>query len=274
MNSAPSARHRSFSPSVEARPAVGGGQRRNDAHVAGGGLGDHTGDLAGVRGERLADRVQIVIRQHDGVARLCAGDARGVRQTEGGDAGAGRGEQRVDVPVVAPGELHHLGTAGETARQPDRRHGRLGAGGDESYLLNGVDTVHDLLGERHLVLHGRTEGGAALDGPAHGVRHLGVCVAEDHRPPGADQVDVLPAVRVREVGTGTGHHEPGRTAHSAEGADRGVHASWRHGGGAVEERLRYWGAVRVSHESHGVRARCAGAWGRFTLRGAGRSLTR
>ena len=49
---------------------------------------------------------QVVVGQHDRLGRLRAGHAWGVRQPEGDDAGAGRGEQRVDVAVIAAGELH------------------------------------------------------------------------------------------------------------------------------------------------------------------------
>ncbi len=52
-------------------------------------------------GEARVDGVQVVVGQHDRLRRLRPGDARGVRQAEGDDAGAGRGEQGVDVPVVA-----------------------------------------------------------------------------------------------------------------------------------------------------------------------------
>lgn len=227
---------------------------RDDAHVARGGLGDDARDLAGVGGEGGGDGVEVVVGQHDGVAGLGAGDAGGVRKREGGEPGAGRGEQRVDVAVVAPGELDHLGAAGEAPGEPDRGHGRLGPGGDEADLLDRLDPGDDLLGERHLALTGRPEGGAAGHGLLDGGDDLGVGMAEDHRPPRADEVDVLPAVGVGEVRTRTGHHEPGRTAHRAESAYGRVHAAGCHGGRTVEERLRNWGFVLIGHTSHGVRA--------------------
>ena len=157
--------------------------------------------------------------------------------------GAGGGEQRVHVAVVAAGELHDLGAAGEAAGEPDRGHGRLGTAGHQPHLLDGLDPGHDLLGERDLALAGRTEGGAAGDGGLHGRDDARVGVPEDHRPPRADEVDILAPVGIGEVRTGTGHHEPGRTAHGAEGAHGRVHAAGRHEGRAVEKRLRNWGFV-------------------------------
>ena len=115
-------------------------------------------------------------------------------------AGAGRREQRVDVAVVAAGELDDQLTAGEAASQPDRRHRRLRARRDQpNHLDRGARD--DLLGEQHLGLGRRAERRAGTDGPAHRVDDLRMGVAEDHRPPGADQVDVLDAVHIGQVGT-------------------------------------------------------------------------
>ncbi|MGY3680672.1 hypothetical protein ACVWXU_004295 [Streptomyces sp. TE33382] len=147
------------------------------------------------------------------------------------------------MSVVAPGELHDLGPAGETAGQPDRRHGRLGAGRDETYLLDGLDTGDDLLGQRDLALTGRTERGSPADRFLDRGDHLGVRVAEDHRPPRAHEVDILAAVRVGQIRAAAGHHEPGRTAHGPEGTYGRVHAAGRHDGRTVEQRLRNWGFV-------------------------------
>ena len=71
------------------------------------------------------------------VSAACAPVTPGAgRQAEGGDAGAGLGEQRVDVAVVAAGELDDTAAAGEAAGQPDRAHRRLGAGVDQPHLLD------------------------------------------------------------------------------------------------------------------------------------------
>src|SRR5215475_3076751 len=67
-------------------------------------------------------------------------------QAERGNPRPGGGQQGVDVPVVAAGELHHQPAAGEATRQPDRGHGGLGAGVDQPHLLH-RGPRHDLLGE-------------------------------------------------------------------------------------------------------------------------------
>src|SRR5262252_6591578 len=51
-----------------------------------------------------------------------AANAWRVRQPERGDARAGGHEQRVDVPVVAAGELHHQTPSGKSPGQTDRGH--------------------------------------------------------------------------------------------------------------------------------------------------------
>src|SRR6478736_4248829 len=66
----------------------------------------------------------------------------------------------VDETVVAAGELHDDVTTGEATRQPDRRHGGLGAGGDEPDPVDGR-ARHDLLGQLDLGL-----GGGAVRRPA------------------------------------------------------------------------------------------------------------
>ncbi len=245
---------RAVLPAEPGQAAVEAGQRRDDAHVAGRGLGDHAGDLAGVGPEGRLDGGEVVVRQHDGVAGLGAGDARGVRQAEGGEAGTGGGQQRVHVAVVAAGELHDLGPAGEAPGQPDRRHGGLGAGGDQADLLDRGDPGDDLLGQLDLALPGRAEGGAAGDRFPYRVQDGGVRVAEDHRTPRADQVDVLAAVGVGQVGAGSGHHEARRTADGAEGAHRGVHAAGRDDRGTIEERLGLGCFVGVAHGRHGLKS--------------------
>lgn len=157
------------------------------------------------------------------------------------------------MTVVAPGELDHLGAPGEPAGEPDRRHGRLGPAGHEPDLLQRRDALDHRLGQRDLALGGRAEGRAARDRLLHGGDHLGVRVPEDHRPPGADEVDVLTPVGVGQVRPGAGHHEPGRAADGAEGAHRGVHTAGRDGRGAVEQSLRGRCFVWICQFAHDLR---------------------
>src|SRR5699024_119307 len=106
------------------------------------------------------------------------------------------------VAVVAPGELHDLRPARVSAGQTDCGHGRLGARGHETDLVDGVDPGHDLLGEFDLTGRGGAEGEPLDGGFLHGGEHLGARVAQDHRAPGADEVDVVVAVGVTQPGAG------------------------------------------------------------------------
>ena len=75
-------------------------------------------------GER--QRVRGELRRHAG---------RG-RHAERQRARAGLDQQRVGVAVIAAFELHDLVAAGEAARQPDRAHGRFGAGAHHAHQLD------------------------------------------------------------------------------------------------------------------------------------------
>ena len=125
--------------------------------------------------------------------------------------GAGRGEQRVDVAVVAAGELDDLAATGVAAGEPDRRHGRLGAGVDQAHLLD-RGPGDDLRGQLHLTRGGGAEAGARGGGGLHRRDHLGVGVPEDQRTPRADQVDVAAAVGVEQPRALAPDHEPGGAA--------------------------------------------------------------
>ena len=226
--------------------------RGDHAHVAGGGLGDDRGDVLALGGERLLDRAQVVVRQHDRVARRRAGHAGRVGQAERGHAGAGGGEQRVRVAVVAAGELDDFGAAGEAAGQPDRRHGRLGTGVDQAHLLDRRPR-DDLLGEVHLTRGGRAEARAQRGGLAQRLHHRRVRVAENERAPGADQVDVPTTVGVEEPRTLPPDHEARGAADGTERAHGRVHPAGHDGLGAVEQGLGGRGVGRVAAGSGGKR---------------------
>ena len=228
-NSAPCARQ--VSASIRLKP----GRRRDDAHVAGGGLGDHAGDLVAVLGERPLDGGRVVVGQHQRRGGGRGGHAGGAGHGEGGEPGPGLREQRVDVAVVAAGELHDELAAGEAAGQPDRGHGGLGAAGHEPDLLR-RGPADDRLGELDLGPGRGAVGRAAGDRLPHRVDDLRVRVAEQHRAPAADQVDVLRAVDVEEVGAGRPLDEPGGAADGVERADRRVHPARGDGVRALEQR--------------------------------------
>ena len=173
--------------------------RSDSAHVACRSFGDHGRDLVAVGGERFGHGVEIVVGQDDGVVCRRPGDAGRRREAERRDSGARVGEQRVDVTVVAAGELDDLRASGGAAREADRRHRCLGTRVDQANTLDRVDAIDDLFGEFDLALGRRTEGKTVRRRLLHCLHNCGVRVAEDHRPPGRDEVDVVVAIDVRQM---------------------------------------------------------------------------
>src|SRR5204862_342169 len=104
-------------------------------------------------------------------------------------------------------------------------------------LLHAGHELEDLFGQLDLALGGRAEREAVERGLLHRLQHGGVAVAEDHRAPGADVVDVALALGVddgRALGAGD---EARRAADGAEGAHRGVDAARYDLLGALEKTL-------------------------------------
>ena len=193
--------------------------RGDGAHVARGRLGDYCRDLALILAEGAFHCSDIVVRHHDRVLRLCAGDSRGVRQRKCGEAGAGGREQRIHVAVVAALELDDLRPARESAREADCGHGGLGAGVDHAHLLH-RGALHDVLGDPDLRLRGGAKAQAIVQGLLHRLHDLRVRVAVHHRAPGAHEVDVGVAVHVDELGAVRALDEAGLPAHRPEAAHR------------------------------------------------------
>ncbi|MPM32914.1 hypothetical protein SDC9_79481 [bioreactor metagenome] len=185
-------------------------------------------------GEGPLDPGPVVVAADDGVGGGGRRDARGRRVTEGRGTGAGGDEQRVDVAVVAALELDHLVPAGGAAGQPQGGHRRLGAGVDQPDLLD-RGAGDDLGGQVDLGAGRGAEGGAVRGRPGDRVEHLGMRVPQQHRPPGADQVDVLVAVDVGDVRPPGRPDEPRRATDGAEGAHRGAHPTRDHLRGALIE---------------------------------------
>ena len=196
--------------------------RFDHAHVARSGLGDQRRDLVAVLLERLPDRCPVVVGHDDRVVGGALGHPGSAGQSQGGHTGSGRSEQRVDVTVIAAGELDDLVPAGDAPGQSQHGHGRLGAAVDQPDLLDGRP-VDDLGGQLDLDPGRRPVGGAVLSGFGDRGQHLGMGVAEQHRPPRADQVDQLVAVLVVEVGPLGPLDEARGPPDGGKGPDRRVH---------------------------------------------------
>mmetsp|Transcript_41301 Transcript_41301/g.100220 ORF Transcript_41301/g.100220 Transcript_41301/m.100220 type:complete len:396 (-) Transcript_41301:89-1276(-) len=194
--------------------------RNDEAGVSDHALEDHAGDLAFVRLEERLDRLDVVVRRDKSGGRGAGGDARRVREAEGGHARAGGHEERVRVAVVAPIELDHLLPLGVRAHQPQHSHARLGARVGEADHLHGRDGLDHHL--RQLVLQSarRAERRALVHSLLDRIEHAVVCVADDRRAPRADVVDVLVAVDIPRVCALDAVEDDGVAADGLEGAHR------------------------------------------------------
>ena len=203
-----------------AERGVEAADRRDGPHVARSGLGDDGRDRIPELGERRRDRVNVVVGQHDRVGGRRPGDTGRRGQAESGHSRSRIGEQGVDVSVVAPGELHDLGPAGEPASQPHRAHGGLGAGVDQTHPLHRGHPGDDLGGQVGLAGRGRAERQAPGRSTADRVHDRWMGMPEDHRTPRAHQVDVAVPVGVGQPAALRGGDVARRSADGIEGANR------------------------------------------------------
>ena len=195
--------------------------------------------------------------QDQGFRGRGCGDTGRARQRQGGNTRSGGGQQPVQVAVVAAGKLDDEVSAGEAAGQPDRRHGGLGAGGHHPDALGGRHALLHDGGEVGLVRRGCAEGQAAVHGGVNGLEDGRVGVTQQRRAPGADQVDVLGAVGVRQVRALGGDHKPRRPAHGSESPDGRIdaagHQGWARAKRASNESCPYSPIPAVPAGAHATR---------------------
>ena len=191
---------------AERAQAVEETRRRRDAvHVAGHRLDDHRGDVVREGVEQPPDRIEIVVGGGEGEFGQGGGHAGRGRHAEGQQAGAGLHQQGVAMAVVAALELQDARAAGGAAGEAQGAHGRLGAAGAQPHHVQMRHAGAEQLRHRDLGLGGRAVGEAHQRLRAHRLDHRRMLVAEDHRAPGADVIDVAAAVGIgqpRAVGRG------------------------------------------------------------------------
>src|SRR5215211_3357447 len=205
------------------------GRRGHDAHVPGDGLDDDAGQPLAVLGHRCRSRVQFVVGADDRVGGDLGGHSRRRGDRQGCDPRARLRQQRVDVAVVAAGELQHAVAVRRATCEPDRAHRRLRARRDQAHHLDRRHGVHDLLGEQDLALGRRAEAGTSHGRLAHGVDRLRIGVPEDQGAPRADPVEEPPSVLRLDVGAlGPADEEGLVEADRPHRADGRVDPAWDH----------------------------------------------
>ena len=181
---------------------------------------------------------EIVVGQGQRQVGQRLGHARGVRHAEGQGAGAGLHQQAVGVAVVAAFELDDAVAPGVAAGQTDGAHGRLGAGADHAHHLAAGHQRGDALGHGHFPRVRRAVGQPGPGRVDHRLAHLRMAVAEDHRAPGADIVDVAVAVDIEQVRPVRALDEERLAAHRLERAHRRIDAAGHQRLGAGEQVVR------------------------------------
>ena len=207
--------------------------------------------------EEVGDGRRVVERAEQRVLRGTRGHAGAVGHPERRRGRAGLDEQGVDVAVVVAGHLDDLVAARDAARHPDGRHRRLGAGRDEPHLLDRRHGRGHDLGDLDLALGRGAEARAVVERLDDRRADARMGMAQDHRPPRADVVDVVVAVDVVEVGPLGPGDERRLAADGAERPRRAVHAAGNHAVGP-DEGLVALGELEVgsgqggSFRAHGV----------------------
>ena len=197
---------------------------------------------------RARDTVDIVEFGDDRELRERRRHARAVGHPERQRTGSCTHQQRVDVPVIAAGELHDRVATGCRACQPQGRHRRLGSGANQPYLLDRRHDAGHELGELHLELGRRAEAQPASDPFGDGLHDGGVRVTQDHRPPGPDEVEVRPPVRIDDRRSPGALDEDRVAADGSPRANRTVDAARDARARAGEDLLR-----RRPHDGRGAR---------------------
>src|SRR5580765_5636517 len=116
------------------------------------------------------------------------------------------------MAVIAAFELDDARPSGESSREPQRRHGRLGSGADQARRFKSRDEPRELLGDLGLGLGRGAEGKSAARRLPHRSDDVPVRVPQNERSPGAYVVEVLATIGVPDAAAFAALDEGGRAA--------------------------------------------------------------
>ncbi len=175
------------------------------------------GQLSLVGSDQGLDLLEVVVGGGQGMFGEVGRHSGGGRHPEGRGAGAGLDQQGVGVAVVAAVELEDLVAPRVASGETDGAHGGLSTGGDHPDHLDIGIGVADHFGQLDLEPGGGSVGGPVFGCGLDGLHDLGMAVAEDHRSPGADVIDIGVAVGIVNLGTLGALNEQRVAAHRLEG---------------------------------------------------------
>ncbi len=176
------------------------------------------------------------------------------------------------MTVVAPGELDDPVPPGHAARETNGRHRGLGPGRDQSEPLGRGHARPDRLGQLDLGERGCAEREPAPGRLLHRLDDGPVRMAQDRRTPGADVVDVAPAVCVPDMRSLTALEQQRRPRDGSEGTNRAVHTAREKALRLCDKRLRPGGGARTGRHDAPNSDRISPS-GRWIPRRIGVSLT-
>ena len=200
------------------------GPRQHQVHVSRHRFDDHRGDFLAAAAKGFFDLRAVVVVEHQRVRGGLRRDAGRTRVAEGERARARLDEQRIGVTVVAAFELDDQVAPGEPARQAQRAHRRFRTGRHQPHEFDRRHERAEHLGHLDFGFGRCAEGERPAGRRLHRFHHERMRVARDHRAPGADVVDVPPAVGVPEVGARGPLEERRHAADRAKRAHRGIDA--------------------------------------------------
>ncbi|EJK92630.1 hypothetical protein UUU_06160 [Klebsiella pneumoniae subsp. pneumoniae DSM 30104 = JCM 1662 = NBRC 14940] len=199
--------------------------RRNAVHISGHRLDDDAGDLLRILLERRAHRGEVVISAGQGMFGEIGRDARRVRLAEGQRAGTGFHQQAVGMAVVAAFELNDFVASGEAARQANGAHGGFGTGVHHPHHIHGRHQLGHQGRHFHFHFGRRAKAQAAGCRLDHRIANSRVVVAQHHRTPGTDIIDIGFPIHVIEVSAIRAFDKQRCAADAGESAHRRVNAA-------------------------------------------------
>src|SRR5262249_17046334 len=134
----------------------------------------------------------------------------------------------IHMSVIAAGKLHDQLAPGETARQANPAHGRLGPRANHAHHLDTRNQLNDQLGQLSFQLGRSAEGASFREGFTDRLKDAWMVVAQDERAPRADKIEITIAVDIKEIRSFASGDEKRLASDSAEGPGRTVHAAGNH----------------------------------------------
>ena len=139
------------------------------------------------------------------------------------------------MAMITTGELDDLVAFGESARQSQARHCRLGSAIHHPYFFNRRHPSADQLGHFHFKRIRNTEANASLRRIVDSANDNWGYVSENGRSPASDVIDQLNTIDSPNARAFRALNKNWFAAYRPKGPDRGIHTAGNFAEGASEE---------------------------------------